>query len=148
MHAVIDTSAWVSAVLSRGGRAAGLIEAFKAGRFTLLTSEPLRAETEEVLGRPELIVTGLARMTARELLATIRERAEIVPITGSLALCRDPKDDMVIETAARGRAGVLVSNDKDLTDDPIVVEYLARAGVRVLTVVQFLDEIERTGEGV
>jgi hypothetical protein len=38
-----------------------------------------------------------------------------------------------------------VSEDKDLTDDPRVVALLASLGIRVVTLGQFLDEIERDG---
>jgi putative PIN family toxin of toxin-antitoxin system len=143
VRAVIDTSAWVSAVLSRGGRAAGLIAAFEADRFTVVTSAPLHAETEEVLERPELVLTGAARIMARSLLAALRRRADVVEITGAAGLCRDPNDDRVIETAIRGTVDVLVSQDKDLTDDPGVAAVLKEAHVRVLTLGQFLDEMER-----
>jgi uncharacterized protein len=143
VRAVIDTSAWVSAVLSRGGRSAQLIQAFMAKRFGVVTSPSVQAETEEVLERPELIRTGDARMTARALLAAIRESAEVVSTSGALRLCRDPNDDMVIEAAVEGRVDVVVSEDKDLTDDPPVVALLASLGVRVLTLAQFLDELDR-----
>lgn len=71
-----------------------------------------------MLERPEFIATSDARLIARTLLAVLREIAEVVSITGALMVCRDPKDDVVIETAAEGRVDVLVSEDKDLTDDP------------------------------
>jgi putative PIN family toxin of toxin-antitoxin system len=38
----------------------------------------------------------------------LRERSDIVPITGSIRMCRDPDDDLVIETALNGRADALV----------------------------------------
>jgi predicted nucleic acid-binding protein len=75
-------------------------------------------------------------------LATLQERAEVVPIQGNLKVCRDPNDDMVIETAIRGGADVLVSTDKDLTDAPDVAAVLGEAGVRVLTIAPFLTELE------
>jgi putative PIN family toxin of toxin-antitoxin system len=143
VRATIDTSAWVSAILSRGGRSAQLIDAFEAGQFTVITSEPAFAETEEVLSRPELIRSGEARRRAWNLLARLRERAEFVAITGGLRLCRDPKDDMVIETAILAGAAVLVSEDKDLNDDPGLRGVLAAEGVRVLTLAQFLDVLQR-----
>jgi uncharacterized protein len=128
--------------LSRGGRSAQLIQAFRAGRFVVVTSPLVQSETEEVLERPELIRTGDARMTARALLAAIRESAEVVSTSGSLRLCRDPNDDMVIEAAVEGRVDVVVSEDKDLTDDPRVVALLASLGIGVLTLAQFLDGLE------
>jgi putative PIN family toxin of toxin-antitoxin system len=132
----------VSAVLSRTGAAHRVYHAFAEGRFTLVTSEPVLAETEEVLDRPELLRTGAAHMAARELIAAIRAESVIVSITHELQLCRDPNDDMVIETAVRGRADVLVTADKDLLDDPNVATFLAEAGIRVLTAAQFIRELD------
>lgn len=143
MRAVVDTSAWVSAVLSRGGRSAQLINAFEADRFTLVTSEPAFAEVEEVLERPELIRSGEARQRARSLLARIRRHAEFVPLQGNVTLCRDPNDDIVIETAIRGSVEALVAEDKDLTDDVNVRAALGVLGTRVFTLAQFLDELQR-----
>ncbi len=53
---------------------------------------------------------------------------------------------MVIETAIRGGADVLVSGDHDLTQMVEVAEHLARAGIRVLTVTQFVQELNKPEE--
>ena len=53
-------------------------------------------------------------------------------MVGDCRICRDPNDDIVIETAIRGRVEVLVSSDKDILEDANVVALLAAAGVRVL----------------
>jgi len=48
-------------------------------------------------------------------------------------MCRDPKDDMVIECAANGGARVIVSGDKDLLT---IKRY---KDIRILTARQYLD---------
>jgi uncharacterized protein len=146
VRATIDTSAWISVILSRLGRAQPIVEALHSGRVTLVASEPVFTETAEVTERPRLIRTGEARLLARSLMAMIRERAEFVQIAGNVRLCRDPNDDMVIETALRGAADVLVTEDKDLLEDPNVRAALAIAGVRVLSVALFLAEIDALDE--
>ncbi len=40
--------------------------------------------------------------------------AEVVPITGTLKICRDPTDDKFLELALAGRAQFIVTRDKDL----------------------------------
>ncbi len=128
--------------MSRQGRARPILAALASGRLTLVVSEPTFAEIVEVLERPELIRTGEARLLARSLVAMMRDRADFVSIPGELQLCRDPKDDPVIETALEGRADMLVSEDKDLTDDLNVAVVLAGGGVRVRRVARFLAELE------
>jgi predicted nucleic acid-binding protein len=82
-------------------------------------------------------------MRASDLLATLQDRAEVVPIQGDLKVCRDPNDDMVIETAIRGAADVLVTGDKDLTEDPNVLATLAEARVRVMSITRYL--VDKSG---
>jgi predicted nucleic acid-binding protein len=84
----------------------------------------------------------IAAADIEELTALLRERAEIAAVAGTLRVCRDPDDDMVIEAARVGRADVLVTRDDDLKRDWDLVELLQVQGVRVLSVARFLEEIE------
>jgi putative PIN family toxin of toxin-antitoxin system len=142
VRATVDTSGWVQAVLSRGGTGERLRAAFHAGRFELVTSEALHAETEEVLGRPALVRSPEARGHAWEVREGIRTHAEFIPITGELRVGRDPDDEHVVETALRGRVDVLVTMDKDLLEDAQVRHTLGTAGIRVLTVAEFLEALD------
>jgi putative PIN family toxin of toxin-antitoxin system len=38
----------------------------------------------------------------------------LIEITENINLCRDPKDDMILELAVSGQADVIVSGDDDL----------------------------------
>jgi uncharacterized protein len=40
--------------------------------------------------------------------------AELVSIGKRIAVCRDPKDDMIFELAVNGRAELIVTGDADL----------------------------------
>ena len=73
---------------------------------------------------------------------TRRAAIELAEVSGSVHLCRDPRDDMFIETAVAGRADVLVSRDDDLKRAPEVATILAEHGIRVLSVQQFLDLLD------
>jgi uncharacterized protein len=143
MRAVIDTSIWVSAVLTPAGPPARIRTALRDERFVLISSEPLFDELAEILERPRFARRyGLTTRAATDLLDFLRERAEIVEIAGTLRLCRDPDDNMVIETALNGRADALVSRDDDLKGAPELVAILQARGVAVLTVRRFLAALE------
>ena len=71
-------------------------------------------------------------------MALLRERAEIVPVAGAVRLCRDPDDDVVIETARNGLADALVTRDDDLKSDWDLVQLIAGRGTHVLSVTRFL----------
>lgn len=55
-RAVVDTDGWVSALLNPAGAPALVLAAFLAGRFVVVTGEPMLAELREVLGRPQLVL--------------------------------------------------------------------------------------------
>lgn len=61
----------------------------------------------------------------------MRTLSEVVTLPGTLRLCRDPDDDMVIETAMVGQADLIVTQDEDLLS-------LTLPGIPVLTALQFL----------
>ena len=81
---------------------------------------------------------GVTERDIAVLVALLGEQAEVVGITGSVQLCRDPDDDMVIETARNGRADVLVTRDDDLKVDWDLVQLLLTEGIQVLSVTRFL----------
>ena len=141
MRAVVDTSVWVSAILNPSGPPAQVLEALEDGQFSLVASEPLLAELAKVIARGRLVRRyNLTTETTAPVLRVLRD-SEFTAVTGSVRICRDPDDDMVIETAINGRADVLVSRDDDLKRYPEVAAVMAERGVRVLTVQRFLDAL-------
>jgi putative PIN family toxin of toxin-antitoxin system len=102
---VIDTNVWVSALLNPAGHPAEVVVALLAGRFRLVTSTPLLDELTEVLQRPRIERKhGLSPDDIFEYVGVLRRRADVVAVTGELQICRDPDDDVVIETALLGNA--------------------------------------------
>jgi putative PIN family toxin of toxin-antitoxin system len=148
MRAVVDTNVWISALLNPAGYPARIRKALEEGRFLLVASAPVLEELARVMVRPRLARRyGLGLEDASRLLALVRDQAvELAEVTGEVRLCRDPRDDLFIETALKGRADVLVSRDDDLKRAPEVATLLAERGVRVLTVQRFLDALEEEGE--
>jgi putative PIN family toxin of toxin-antitoxin system len=117
--------------------------ALQARRFTLVTSEPLLAELSAVLARPRFARRyGVTAADSAELVALLRERAEMAPVVGTVRLCRDPDDDVVIETALSGGAEALVTRDDDLKAPTDLVALLEERGVAVLSVRRFLAALE------
>ncbi len=143
MRAVVDANVWVSGVLARTSPPARLVAHFLEGQFVLVTSAPLLAEVTEVLARPHIALRSrLSPPEVRLLIGAMRDLGAMVELVGGLAICRDPEDDAVIETAIRGNADVLISGDKDLTDAPEVSQALTTAGIHLLTVTRFVTELE------
>jgi putative PIN family toxin of toxin-antitoxin system len=144
IRVVVDTNVWISALLNPAGYPARIRQALEEDRFSLVASEPILQELARVIVRPRLARRyPLGTDDADRLVALARRAAiELAEVSGSVHLCRDPRDDMFIETAVAGRADVLVSRDDDLKRAPEVAAILAEHGIRVLSVQQFLDLLD------
>lgn len=64
---------------------------------------------------------------------------QLVPVLGEFNLCRDPDDDIVLETAIRGKAGYVITRDEDMTRDLDLQEHLERFDIEIMTVQRFIN---------
>src|SRR5712692_1129944 len=143
MRVGVDTNVWVSGTLNPSGGPAEVRRALERGDFTLVTSRPMLEELADVLARPRIAGKyGISPEDVADLVVLLVEKAHIVEVSGSLRLCRDPDDDVVLETAVNGQADVIVSRDEALSRDLDLVALLEERGIRVLTVRHFLAELE------
>jgi putative PIN family toxin of toxin-antitoxin system len=138
---VIDTSLLVRMVTGTPG-ASPLYRLWRAGRFELLISSHLLDELAEVLDRPHL-QRYLRPGAAHTFLALLHAEATVITPALHINLCRDPKDDALLEVAAGSQADYLVSGDRDLTDDSHLKSTMkAKYSVNVVTMAEFLAAIE------
>lgn len=143
---VVDTNVWVSAAIEPAGPSGAVASAFALGRFHLLLSEPLLAELSDVLRRPRLIRCH-RRPSAEidQLLADLCARCEWVSVSGQRGLCRDPNDDVVMETALNGAADILVTGDADFLGSSETVEAARNAGLWISSPREFAELLESEG---
>ena len=138
--AVIDTSVWVSAFLNPDGYPARLTKAGKTGTFLIVSSLPLLDELHEVLLRPRVMKIRQSTETdVNVFIAGVGAVVQLVPTPGELRLCRDPDDDVVLETAIQGNATYVVSRDEDMTRDLDLIDHLRERGIKTITVQRFLN---------
>ena len=57
-----------------------------------------------------------------------------VYLSNDMKLCRDKKDNMVLETAIKGSADYVVTRDDDIEVDIKVKEEMEKHGIKILTV--------------
>jgi len=137
--ALFDTNIWVSALLNPSGHPARLMHRWVEDHLTVVTSLPLLEELSDVLGRPRIKRKyGILDREIADLLHLLAARTVLVPITGHVAVCRDPDDNVVLETAIAGGAAYVVTRDDDLKRDRTVSRYLRRHKIRVISVSRFL----------
>lgn len=116
MKLVIDTNVVVAGLMSRHGASNRLLQLLGGGSTAMLVSVPLFLEYESVLKRPDIRVKhGYAPDAIDQLLAYWAHIC--TPVTLHLLWrpqLRDPKDEMVLETAINGGADCIVTfNTKD-----------------------------------
>lgn len=96
MILVFDASVWISA-LQFGGVGATPWRAVERAlrKHTLATSLEINSEIHRILVEKFL----WSPEEAQHLIASYFKRAIFVTVTGSIRVCRDPNDDMVLECA-------------------------------------------------
>lgn len=108
---VIDTNVFVSALLGNP-TCKEIAELLKQKSFVYLTSFELLDELTKTLQKPKFI--NLNQDETNKFLRLIRKRAKIIFSDESITLCRDLKDNIVLECALAGKANFIVTGDKDL----------------------------------
>ena len=109
---VLDTNVLVSRVILPGSIPAQAVrKALQTGQ--LLMSDATFAEVTRVLSRTKFdrYVTTEERC---EFLQSLFHISELVAINRTIQVCRDPKDNMLLELAINGRADFILTGDADL----------------------------------
>ena len=139
MRIVVDTNVWIRALL--GGRASfPVLEAWRAGEFTVVVSEHLIAELVAVCQRPRLR-KRIKEEDAARLIEQLRFRSEMVEPATVPPHCRDPRDEPVLSAAIDGHVDAIVSGDADLRADSELRSAMAQYGVALWGVDTLLGEL-------
>jgi len=112
--AVVDTNLLVKALMGSPG-SSPVLRAWHDRRIHLAVCQELLEELAEVLTRPRL-QKYFTRHDVQEFLFLLRQHGVWVELTTQTELCRDPKDNFLLNPAISAKADYLVSADKDLID--------------------------------
>ena len=128
---VFDNNVLVSAALLGGVPRKAFDKLLDNG--TVLVSVPVLLELADVLNREKFdkYVTRHERM---RFMVSFLKVAEMIEISETIVVCRDPKDDKLLELAVSGNADFLVTGDKDL----LVLNPFR--GVEIITPREFLEK--------
>jgi putative PIN family toxin of toxin-antitoxin system len=143
LRIVVDTNLWIRALLG-GPVTLPILEAWRSHKFTLVVSEPLIAELNDVWQRPRLRKRTDAQ-DAERLLEQLYFRGEMVEPTTVPPSCRDPKDHPVLATAIDGHADAIVTGDDDLRADEELRTAMKQYGIELWGVDSLLQHIRTDG---
>jgi putative PIN family toxin of toxin-antitoxin system len=133
---VFDSSVWISALVFGGIPGQSLIRARTVD--VMLTCNQLEEEVVRIMGKkfddsPENVRKRMAVFLKGSTRVTVTE--------GISGICRDPKDDFILECAEAGGADLIVTGDKDLLS-------LANYGkIEIVTPRHYLDRVEGRPRG-
>jgi len=132
---ILDTNVLVSAVRSRRGASFQILRRIGSGAFDIAVSVPLALEYEAALLRhlPETTLDEDDALAIIDYICLVAKRQPIFLLWRPLL--RDPKDDMVAETA------IAAGCDAVVTHNVIDFDELGKFGVGVLRPAAFLIEI-------
>ena len=109
---VLDNNILVSALLVKNSAPFWVIKKVEE-MGVILYSEATLLELNQVLNRKKFIKYFTVE-EKQEFIVKLIESAELVVITESIDVCRDPKDNKFLELAVSGEADFIVSGDQDL----------------------------------
>ena len=132
MRIIIDTNVFVIALIGKGNPK--LTEWLADKRFTVLFSNEAYKELIEVIRRPKFkkLFTETRIFELLELLDGIKE---IVKTKTNTDICRDKKDNFLLNLAKDGKAQYLITEDLDL------LELNSFAKTKILKYKQFVNEV-------
>ena len=109
---VFDTNAVLSALLFNHGRLNWLVGHWRAGECVPLLSRATAAELARIFAYPKFRLTAIEQLEALSEYIPYCEEVEVgqsCPV-----ICRDAKDQPLLDLAQSGRAHLLVTGDDDL----------------------------------
>jgi putative PIN family toxin of toxin-antitoxin system len=115
IRAVVDTNILIRALIKPDGSVGPVLTHLRNGDYLLLYADPLLDELTAKLVLPRIRDKyHLSDEDVETVLALILLRGEPVAPQRRIAVCRDPKDDVVLEVAVAGQADFIVTGDDDL----------------------------------
>lgn len=110
IRVVVDTNVLVSAFIAHGKPGELVIRLLEEHKIIL--SRPLLAELTEVLAREKFHVR---KAEVEGFLANLRKESKFVSSTSHFrVILEDPDDDIIINTAYKGKAEYIVTGDRHL----------------------------------
>jgi putative PIN family toxin of toxin-antitoxin system len=144
LRIVVDTNLWIRALLG-GPVTLPILEAWQAEIFTVVVSQPLIDELNDVWQRPRLR-KRIDAEDAERLLEQLYLRGEMVEPTTVPPRCRDPKDHPVLATAIDGHVDAIITADDDLRADEELRIAMKQYGIALWGVDSLLERTH-TGQG-
>ena len=108
---VLDTNLWISYLISK--KYSELDKLIESKKVVLIFSIELMEEFIEVVNRPKF-KKYFSKKDIELLLELFDQYAELIEVTSDLKICRDEKDNFLLNLSTDGKVDYLVTGDNDL----------------------------------
>lgn len=136
MQVVIDTNVFISALLDKNSPGALLLDYWRKGRFSVVTTSVQIEELTRVL-RYAKLRTRITPTLGNRLVTELQEQTVFVETLPVVVRSPDPADNFLLAMAEASQAHYLVSGDKR-----DVLELESHEGTQIISLRGFLTVLE------
>ena len=129
---ILDTNLWISFLITK--KFTEIDNLIKNKQITLIFSNELLEEFIDVVNRPKF-KKYFTKKDIENLLNTFDQYAELIEVSSKLDICRDEKDNFLLNLSVDGKADYLITGDNDL----LILEKLQET--RISTYREFLETL-------
>lgn len=130
---IFDTNVWISFLI--GSSLLKIKQYISDGRLLIITTEQLLTEIKMVTSR-EKLKKYFPKESVKELIELLETIAKKVEIKPTYFICRDPKDNFLLDLIDFLKADYLVTGDKDL------IEHNPFKSAKIVTPSAFEEELK------
>lgn len=130
---ILDTNLWISFLVSNN--LSQLDELIVKKRITLIFSYELLEEFIDVVSRPKF-EKYISKQHIEKILECFDQFGELIEVTSNTNICRDEKDNFLLNLSVDSNADYLITGDKDL----LILEKIEHT--KILTFTEFIETIE------
>ena len=130
---ILDTNLWISFLISKNLNK--LDPLINAGEIKLLFSKESFEEFADVVERPKF-KRFFPIKDIEQILNIFDQFGELITVKSKVNICRDEKDNFLLNLSIDGKADYLITGDKDL----LILKKIERT--KILTIKEFLDIVE------
>jgi len=111
MRVILDTNLWISFLIS--DKLEFIDQLIETNKLKLLFSEESVEEFIDVVSRPKF-KKYFSKKDIEKTLKLFDEFGLLINVSSNLNVCRDPKDNFLLNLAVDGKSDYLISGDEDL----------------------------------
>ena len=130
---ILDTNLWISFLITK--KFNQLDKLIENNNITLIFSNELLEEFIDVVRRPKF-KKYFSKKDIEKILEYFDQFGELIKVKSDIQICRDKKDNFLLNLSVDSKADYLITGDSDL----LVLEKIKKT--KIITFADFIDNIE------